>query len=232
MHWHMSKILDTDFQYATEEHMSETLCSSLTINLKMMKKGTRIQLGKWMVNLFVLFISVILKWQHLQTLDLFPSAEDKISVELWWITSSAGWITSAVPLLTTNFKRYKSAASCNARHISQHTFWFNLCSTVPNLYVTAPTNNGQTNSNARMAVISVGRNCKFCTCKVFFCNVLKTVFFLLFSFVFCFIGGGENKRQPQAQLPKICRHITWRIFLQKGLFFFWKFWLCKYCDWH
>ena len=48
--------------------------------------------------------------------------------------------------------------------------------TAPNLYVTAPSNSGETNSSARMAVIPADRNCKFCARKVFFCQ----------SYVLCF----------------------------------------------
>ena len=50
--------------------------------------------------------------------------------------------------------------------------------TAPNLYVTAPSKSGETNSSARMAVIPADRNCKFCARKVFF--------FFCQSYVLCF----------------------------------------------
>ena len=48
--------------------------------------------------------------------------------------------------------------------------------TAPNLYVTAPSNSGETNSSARMAVIPADRNCKFCASKVFYLPKLCVMF--------------------------------------------------------
>ena len=88
--------------------------------------------------------------------------------------------------------------------------------TAPNLYVTAPSNSGETNSSARMAVIPVDRNCKFCARKVFFakamCYDLKSGFFLFFSCLkrkpsFANELGIKNT-QPRTQLPQTCTLIT------------------------